>query len=438
MTLQAGSAQIDITPKDSQFLFGYPHVQRYSTGVHDRLLSSALYLSDGQTKAIFVANDIIFVGKDLVARARNRIKKATGLPTPNIMITASHTHSGPHTVNYISNEADPAVPKADEKYLQFMEDCIVEAATKAFENAQDAKLGLAIADDTGVGTNRRDPAGPADHQVPVLMVKSADGHKNIACMLICSMHPTVLHEDSSLISGDFPSLSKKYLQENVLGKDCPVLHHTGPAGNQSPRHVTKANTFEEADRLGQILGKAVEKAIGQIEYIDKVDLKTTQQFVELPKRTFPSVEKAEAHLEKAIQTLERLRRENGPADKQTRTAECDWFGAEETVVLARAAVDGKLEKAYKACMPAEVQIIKIGKWSFVGWQGEVFIEYPLAVKQAKADTFVIAMANGELQGYIVTEQAAEEGGYEASNALFSYQSGQIMVDKTLEILDELK
>ena len=206
--------------------------------------------------------------------------------------------------NLTLNEADPAVPKADEKYLQFMEDCIVEAATKAFENAQDAKLGLAIADDTGVGTNRRDPAGPADHQVPVLMVKSADGQKNITCMLICSMHPTVMHEDSSLISGDFPGLSKKYLQENVLGKDCPVLHHTGPAGNQSPRHVTKANTFEEADRLGQILGKAVEKAIGQIEYIDKVDLKTTQQFVELPKRSFPSVEKAEAHLEKAIQTLE--------------------------------------------------------------------------------------------------------------------------------------
>ena len=167
-------------------------------------------------------------------------------------------------------------------------------------------------------------------------------------------------------------------------------------------------------------------------------MKTTQQFVELPKRGFPSVEKAEAHLEKAIQTLERLRRENGPTDKQTRTAECDWFGAEETVVLAQAAVDGKLGSVCKACMPAEIQIIKIGKWSFVGWQGEVFIEYPLAVKGAKPDTFLIAMANGELQGYIVTEEAAEEGGYEASNALFSFKSGQIMVDKTIEILDELK
>ena len=142
--------------------------------------------------------------------------------------------------------------------------------------------------------------------------------------------------------------------------------------------------------------------------------------------------------EKSIQTLDRLRLEKGPTDKQTRTAECDWFGAEETVTLAKAAVDGKLEKAYKTCMPFEIQVIKIGKWSFIGWQGEVFIEYPLAVKQAKPDTFVIALANGELQGYVVTEEAAEEGGYEASNALFSHQSGQIMIDKTIEILDELK
>ena len=43
-----------------------------------------------------------------------------------------------------------------------------------------------------------------------------------------------------------------------------------------------------------------------------------------------------------------------------------------------------------------------------------------------------------MQGYIVTKEAAEEGGYEASNALFNYQSGQMLVDKTLEILDKAK
>ncbi len=52
--LRAGASQIEITPEDSPFLFGYPHVARYSTGVHDPLYSSALYLSDGQVKVMFV------------------------------------------------------------------------------------------------------------------------------------------------------------------------------------------------------------------------------------------------------------------------------------------------------------------------------------------------------------------------------------------------
>ena len=68
------------------------------------------------------------------------------------------------------------------------------------------------------------------------------------------MHPTVLHEDSTLVSGDFPAMTRQYLQEHVLGADCPVLYHTGPSGNQSPRHVTRANTFDEAERLGGLLG----------------------------------------------------------------------------------------------------------------------------------------------------------------------------------------
>ena len=90
-------------------------------------------------------------------------------------------------------------------------------------------------------------------------------------MLVCSMHPTVLHEDSTLVSGDFFGMARLYLQQHALDEDCPVLRHMGPSGNQSPRHVTKANTFEEAQRLGDILGKAVEAVIPQIQY--QADLK---------------------------------------------------------------------------------------------------------------------------------------------------------------------
>jgi hypothetical protein len=76
----------------------------------------------------------------------------------------------------------------------------------------------------------------------------------------------------------------------------------------------------------------------------------------------------------------------------------------------------------------------IGSWTFVGWPGEIFVEYALAVKGEARDTYVISLANGELQGYITTEAAATEGGYEAANAIFAPQSGQVLVETTLRLL----
>ncbi len=435
-SLKAGAAVADISPVDSQFLFGYPHVERYSTGVHDPLEAAALYLSDGDSEIMFIANDIIFVTREITADIRKRIHQATGIDPANIMVTATHTHSGPTTTDYLSNAADPIIPKTDLKYVELMASGIVDAATRAHAAARPAEVGLAIADGTGVGTNRRDPSGPADGEVPVMLVRSAEDHSNIAAMMVYSMHPTVLHEDSTLVTGDFPAMTKQYLRKNVLGVDCPVLYHTGPQGDQSPRHVTTANTFEEAERLGVMLGERIEKVVGDIEFSDSVTLRAAQEYLELVRRGFPSVVDAEAHLKKSVETLERLRT-TGASSQDVRTAECDWFGAEETLTLAKAAVDGKLDATYDKCMPAEIQILTVGEWSFAGWCGEVFVDFPLAVKAESDNVFIIALANGELQGYIVTEAAAAEGGYEASNALFAPESGDMMVAKTLTMLEML-
>jgi neutral ceramidase len=103
------------------------------------------------------------------------------------------------------------------------------------------------------------------------------------------------------------------------------------------------------------------------------------------------------------------------------------------VTLSSMQASGTLEPYYRACLPAEIQMLKIGDWMFIGWSGEVFTEYALQVMSAVDNVFVISMANGEMQGYIVTEEAALEGGYEASNALFSHETGAILVRKTVEL-----
>lgn len=436
-SLSAGAFAADVTPRDSQFLFGYPHVPRMSTGVHDRLWASALALSDGTGAAVMVACDVIFVPRAMTRRARRRIAQATGVPEGRVMLTATHTHSAPVTVDYLSNEADPVVPKADARYLALLEDGIVAAAVEAWKRLRPAEAGLGIADAAGIGTNRRDPRGPADLSVPVLAVRERGGGAMIAAMLVVNMHPTVLHEDSTLVSGDFPGLARIDLQQRWLGAGTPVLIHTGPSGNQSPRHVTRGNTMAEAARLGGILASAAAKAGAGLRYESALAVVVRTREVELPRRAFPSLAEAAANMARVSAGFERLKREGAPR-AEVRTAECDWFGAEETLTLAKAAADGRLDAAAREAMPAEVQAIGVGPWWFVGWPGEMFVEYGLAVRKARPNAFVISMANGELQGYIVTPEAAAEGGYEASNAMFAPQSGRILVDATLELVPAAK
>lgn len=431
-TLLAGAAAIDITPNKSLHLAGYPFVKRNSTGVHDPLLSSALYLSDGISQVLFIGNDVIFVPKELAARARKRIYAITGVPENNIMVSATHTHSGPSTVRFTAGSHDPLLPPPDNGFLQQLEDGIVEAAVKAFHGAMPALMGLSVADATGIGTNRLDPLGPKDLEVPVLMVQSASNRQPIACMLIVNMHPTVLHEDSTLYSGDFPGCARRIIQEEFT-EGCPVIYHIGAAGNQSPRHVTKENTFKEAERIGNILAQAVGKAIDRIVYSNEHTISIQQRFVELPRRSFPGKEEAKAHLDRSKEKLDWLRSMN-KSRQEIRTAEVNWFGAVETVHLAQLWSEQALEKVYENCLPAEIQVFHIGSWTFVAWQGEIFIEYWLAIKKQIKNTFLITLANGELQGYIVTPEAARLGIYEASNAIFDHTGGELLVNATLGLI----
>jgi hypothetical protein len=436
--LTAGSAVRDLSPNDSQFLYGYPHVPRYSTGIHDPLLSSALYISSGKGQALIIANDIICLSKSNCQRVRNRIEAATGVPESHIMITATHTHSGPVTVTIVSNASDDVVPAADPAYMALLEDRITECGIEAFRAARPAEMGLAVAWSPISCTNRHDPDGPNDREIPVLAVRGLEDGKFIACMVVYALHPTVLHEDSLLVSADFPGMLRQYLQDALLGPACPVLYHLGPAGNQSPRYAIQSKDFASARRLGHALGAAIEGVIPEIHYESSCRLAMDHVLIDLIPRPLPDTVAAAASLKQARHHLESLRQSQA-SPEAIRTAECDCFGAEETLALSEAMNSSPgLAEAYASCLPCEIQVLLIGPWAFAAWPGEFFVEYGLAVKERLPDTYVISLANGDLQGYIVTEEAVVQQRYEACNAIFDHKNGPRIVEATERLVTAMR
>ncbi|MCK5861829.1 MAG: hypothetical protein KAH38_05055, partial [Candidatus Hydrogenedentes bacterium] len=205
-------------------------------------------------------------------------------------------------------------------------------------------------------------------------------------------------------------------------------------GNQSPRYHVKAQTFEEAERLGYILGERVVAAIDKLDdsdFNDKLDIFATSAFIDSVRKLPMSLEEADKNLIFWQNEFERLKIENaghGPI----RSAECSVFGAEEALFIAKCAADGVLDKALESYKKLEVQVIRIGECYMVGLAGELFVEYSLAIKeQVDGQVFVLCCTNGEAQGYIVTDGAT---GYEADNAFFAPATGAAMVEKAVELI----
>ncbi len=432
--LLAGSAIIGVTPQKPMFLHGYPHVERISEGVHDPLYASALIIDNGLTQIGFCAVDVVFISGEITERVRDRVHKETGIAKQNLMISASHTHSGPVTFSDIFY--DPVVPKADPEYITYLVDKLVEVYVEAFQKKKESKIAITTADGSGVGGNRRSKTDAVDPEVPMVVLKDITTDKVFALSTIYCMHPTILHEDSKLYSADFPGNTREYIK-NKLGEDAILLYHTGPSGNQSPRHFIKSNTFDEAERLGFKLGEQIIKSIlelGDFQYQTWIPLSIRQASIMLPKKKFMSVKAAEEKVILVKNKLEQMRRGGAPST-EIRTVECDWFGAEENKQLAEMAAGGKLEQVYQSVLPAEIDIIGIGDKQFVFLPGEMFVEYSLAIKEkSRNKTFIASLANGVLAGYIVTEAAEIEGGYEASNSIFPASVGQILVNHVLALL----
>ena len=137
--LKAGTALVDMTPPKGLELGGYPHYPRHNTGAHDPLYAACMYLNNGETEIAMVTLDILFFSKKHVAEARRRAEAACGIPAKNIMISCSHTHSGPWASGRLdieSLEAGVEQPKEYvEELIQKIADIITEAKKNSFEAA---------------------------------------------------------------------------------------------------------------------------------------------------------------------------------------------------------------------------------------------------------------------------------------------------------------
>lgn len=432
--LLAGWARADITPQVGVDLCGFGSRAGPSEGVHDPLLATALCLSDKKERAAVVTADLIGLDAGTVAEVRGQVRERLGAEAPDVMIACSHTHSGPST------PCLPFLGRPDPQYMARLKETLVEIVVEASSELRLALLAFGRAP-VQVGINRRERAaqghivlgrnvsGLIAPYVDVMVVHT-DGHKIV--FFSHAAHPVTLGADNLLISADWPGYARRFVEE-ALGDNCITMYGQGCCGdiNSDPR-----GTFDVAEEQGKKVARAVLEAIAAVKPSPNGMVRVLSETVELPLSPPPPIEEARAILASAEQDRHANAATDNYGMRMMREGVVEW--AMRLVELAEA-------RAGSLTQPFEIQALRIGSGAIVGLPGEVFVAYQHQIGACSplAPTIVLGYANGNV-GYVPTEQAFQEGGYEVDTAIRYYGTTMLMptcehliVERACQLLERL-
>jgi hypothetical protein len=180
-TLRAGVGKADVTPRTGFYLGGWTRADRTSHGQHTRLYSRALVLDRAGRKVALVQIDLFMVPGGLVKHIADSLADR-GFSEQNILISASHTHSGPGGyANFPTlNTAAPSLATAtdpfsffgllnpapaDPQLYRFLRDQISTAIRRADDDLAPATAGWGSARIRGLTQNRSLEAHLANHGI---------------------------------------------------------------------------------------------------------------------------------------------------------------------------------------------------------------------------------------------------------------------------------
>ncbi|MBI3947227.1 MAG: neutral/alkaline non-lysosomal ceramidase N-terminal domain-containing protein [Armatimonadetes bacterium] len=433
-TWLAGVSEVVITPPVGMELTGFGDRSSGATGIHDDLYARALVLEAGGRRAAVVTTDLLGLDAPLVQQIRALVAEQCGIPPERLLLNASHTHSGPGTIPLRGlGMADPA-------YLDVLVRHIAGAARIATDRLAPATLRFGTAP-VQVGMNRRqkrpdgrmvigaNPDGPTDPTVYVLRVES-DACEPVALLFSYAAHPLALGGDNLLLTADYPGEAVSVLREIASRRGgAPIaLFAQGCCGNINsyPR-----GTFEDARRLGTLLGAAAAIAAESAEPVEGGLIRSAQETLLLPFLPPPPEPEVDALLGSARGQLARMAAAKAPPSaRRMQQALVDW--ASDTLRAIR-------EPDRFRHQPFEIQALLLGDVAFVALPGEVFIEYALNIRARSpfARTVALGYTNG-CTGYVPTAAAYPDGGYEVAHAYRYYGTLMIAPESERLILDAVQ
>lgn len=417
--MQAGFAEIVITPPQANCLLAgyalYP-----ATGVHDNLYASAVYLQDGDQRALLVSYDLLAMEKDLIARLKQGLQTTLGLDPNAIFFTCTHTHEGPEVRErkFRDRWYGEERPAYLDPYLAFLSTKTIEAAQSAMQAAQECELlvNRAYVDEnmnrrfflsdehylSVPGNKHLVPIAQehADKEVGIIAFCPAGSRRPFGLIVNYTMHPLTAGHVSSLISADVPGVVRTLIKESM---DCVPCYITGATGDNHPKAPEAG--FAETQRVGQVLAtETIKRCYDALKVTTPLRLRAITRSIPLQLRTRADFEKLPRHGEGEGAIRDNLVRVEQPG----------------------------------ATVAVEFSLLAIGPVLFIGVPGELVAELGSVLKWFSPfkRTYILYQATDSLD-YIAHPNAYLWGGFETFCAQLSPTAVRPLINAILDAAEEI-
>jgi len=368
--------------------------------VRTPLTARALVLECANERVALISLDLLGLHSKAVggwARFKQAISRAakTSVAANRIVITCTHTHSAPES----SAVTDLYRTKAFQDWVSQLVPRIGKAIESAADGLKTISVRLATGELPGFSLQRRIPRNgrivmsdslqpisselmkrtPVDRRVRSLQFRGSDG-ANLATLVHAICHP--VHEMCyPHVSADFPGELCSALKLSVEGMP---MFFNGAAGDVNPPTVSGGPT--SARRHGVALGEMVKASVADAIEITPFPFIFSSRTVKLPTRS-----------------------QNGKTSRTT--------------------IEGR------------IAALRIGSLALLFIPGEIFIETAQQIEASSPfdETVIIGFAENSI-GYVPTERAFEEGGYEIGPGKWSFlqsSAESIVKHEATKLLDTL-
>lgn len=297
--LRTGYHEASITPDTRIALEGYEHrgaMGAGNAGVRDHLFVKSLSLRWEDEEILLITLDVCEYLPEVGARIRSAVGDRTGVPTERILISATHTHSGPVLdtlwgARDIQGDAKLRHDAVLSEYIDFLVETVATTAAESRINRFPVRVS-GVHHTTVLGYNRRKRIGdgtgtqdkmlfglwehPGDHpegvydaDVPVVMLERireeefddyfAPRAPQRVILFNPAFHPVVLGQHSRVVSADYPGAACATISR-FLGSGTKAMFFLGASGDTHPYISTQSNE-QAVDVIGSALGAGIVAAL---------------------------------------------------------------------------------------------------------------------------------------------------------------------------------